>query len=73
MYDCGKVLVLAGSIFTKAPAFRRLMLEALPGDMQVEVPTQPPVYGACRLACELCGIDSAPFAKYFEEQYAELK
>ena len=73
MYDCGKVLVLAGSIFTKAPAFRRLMLEALPGDMQVEVPTQPPVYGACVLACELCGVDSAPLAKYFEEQYAELK
>jgi N-acetylglucosamine kinase-like BadF-type ATPase len=73
MYDCGKTVVLSGSIFTNAPVFLEMLKEQMTEDLQFEVPSQPPVYGACRLACELCGIDSAPFAKYFEEQYAELK
>lgn len=73
MYDCGKTVVLSGSIFSKAPAFLRLLKEQVTMDLSFEVPAVPPVYGACVLACELCGIDGAPFAKCFEEQYAELK
>ena len=72
LYDCGTVLVLAGSIFTKTPVFRNLMLESLPADIQVEIPAQPPVYGACLLACELCGIDPAPFARQFAKDYESL-
>ena len=73
MYDCGNTVVLSGSIFKNSAAFLQMLKEQLTVPLQIEVPSQPPVYGACVLACELCGIDSAPFAKYFEEQYAELK
>lgn len=72
MYDCGKVLVLAGSIFTKVPAFRDLVLALLPADLQVEVPTLPPVCGACRLACELLNIDHRILGEGFARQYEKL-
>ena len=71
MYDCGKAVVLSGSIFAKAPVFLRMLKEQVTINLQFEVPSVPPVYGACALACELCGIAATP-AEEFERQYAQL-
>lgn len=71
MYDCGKTVVLSGSIFSKAPVFLRLLKEQVTMDLSFEVPAVPPVYGACALAGELCGMEFIP-AEEFERQYAEV-
>lgn len=71
MYDCGKTVVLSGSIFAKAPAFLRMLQEGITMDLQIEVPVVPPVYGACALACELCGMAMPP-AEEFARQYEEV-
>ena len=73
MYDCGKTVVLSGSLFTNAPAFLQMLKAGITMDLQIEVPSQPPVYGACVLACELCDIDHTPFAQHFAKEYTELK
>ena len=71
MYDCGKTVVLSGSIFVKAPVFLQLLKEQVSMDLSFEVPAAPPVYGACVLACELCGVEPA-LAEEFVRQYAEV-
>lgn len=71
MYDCGKTVVLSGSIFSKVPAFLKMLKEQITMDLRIEVPTVPPVYGACVLACELCGMEMPP-AEEFEKQYTQL-
>ena len=71
MYDCGKTVVLSGSIFSKAPAFLQLLKEQVTMDLSFEVPAVPPVYGACALAGELCGMEFIP-AEEFDRQYAEV-
>ena len=71
MYDCGRTVVLSGSIFSKVPAFLRLLKEKVTMDLSFEVPEVPPVYGACVLACELCGIDPVK-AEEFVRQYQEV-
>ena len=71
MYDCGRTVVLSGSIFAKVPAFLQLLKEKVTMDLSFEVPAVPPVYGACVLACELCGI--APVkTEEFVRQYQEV-
>ena len=72
MYDCGKTVVLSGSIFTKVPAFLQLLKNQLTMELKIEVPTVPPVYGACVLACELCGLE-LPRAEDFARQYKEIE
>lgn len=72
MYDCGKTVVLSGSIFKNVPAFLKLLKEQLTMQLEIEVPAVPPVYGACVLACETCGIDHTPLAASFAEQYEIL-
>ena len=71
MYDCGRTVVLSGSIFAKAPVFLQLLKEQISMDLSFEVPAAPPVYGACVLARELCGLEPVPTGD-FEKQYAEL-
>lgn len=71
MYDCGKTVVLSGSVFAKAPVFLQMLKENITMDLRIEVPNIPPVYGACALACELCGIDPTP-AEDFTRQYEEV-
>jgi len=73
MYDCGKTVVLSGSIFTNTEVFLQMLKEQMTEDLQFEVPSQPPVYGACRLACELCDIDPEPLEANFPRQYEEMK
>jgi hypothetical protein len=72
MYDCGKTVVLSGSIFAKAPVFLQLLKEQVTMDLHFEVPAAPPVYGACVLARELCGMEPIS-EEEFVRQYAELK
>lgn len=71
MYDCGKTVVLSGSIFSKAPVFLRLLKEQVTMDLRFEVPAAPPVYGACVLARELCGMEPIS-EEEFVRQYAEV-
>lgn len=71
MYDCGRTVVLSGSIFAKAPVFLQLLKEQVTMELRFEVPSAPPVYGACVLACELCGMEMPP-AEEFGKQYSQL-
>lgn len=73
LYDCGSTVVLSGSIFTNKTVFLELLLQQLPAHLSVEVPTRPPVFGACRMACRLAGVDEDPFIRNFDEQYTTLK
>jgi len=73
MYGCGKTVVLSGSMFTATDVFLKMLQEALTVDLQIEVPNLPPVYGACVLACELCGISQQALTDNFEQQYPLLK
>lgn len=72
MYDCGKTVVLSGSIFSKVPAFLKLLKEGITMDLEIEVPSAPPVYGACVLAGELCGTEMPP-AEEFAKQYTQMQ
>ena len=71
-YDCGKTVTVSGSIFTANPVFLRLLKERIPAGLEVEVPAYPPVYGACVLACELCGLDTELLRTQFLEQYERI-
>lgn len=71
-YDCGKTVTVSGSIFSANPVFLQMVKECLPKDLEVEIPPFPPVYGACILACELCGLDQTLFQLHFSEQYDRL-
>ena len=71
MYDCGRTVVLSGSIVAKAPVFLQLLKEQVTMDLRFEVPATPPVYGACALASELCGMEMPP-AEEFSRQYEEV-
>lgn len=71
-YDCGKTVTVSGSIFSTNPVFLQMVKEQLPADLEVEVPPFPPVYGACMLACEICGLDQGFFQQSFTEQYNRL-
>lgn len=73
MHDCGRTVVLSGSIFAKAPVFLQLLKEQVSMDLSFEVPSAPPVYGACALACELCGLDGSVLQENFAAQYRELE
>lgn len=68
-YTCGKTVVVSGSIFRTNPVFLQMLKEQLPDTLEVEVPSYPPVYGACVLACELCGIETTDFSGVFLAQY----
>ena len=71
-FDCGRTVVVSGSIFTSNSIFLDLVKEQLPAGLTIEVPPYPPVYGACVLACELCGLDSQTVCRNFKEQYDHL-
>ena len=71
LYDCGNTVVVSGSVFTATDVFFNLVKERLPKALQLEMPQFPPVYGACRMACELCNIDPAPFTKSFAVHYSK--
>ena len=71
-HDCGKAVVLSGSIFTSNGVFLEMLRDALQADMKIEVPTRPPVYGACVLAGELYGIDLQVFKENFDRQYPQM-
>lgn len=69
IYDCGNTVVLAGSVFASEPAFLQMLRKKLPQNLHIELSAHPPVYGACLMACELCGVDPQPLTKNFGEQY----
>ncbi len=71
MYDCGNTVVVSGSVFTATDVFFRLVKDRLPKELKLESLQHPPVYGACRMACELCNIDPENFTKSFSIHYPE--
>ena len=71
MYDCGNTVVVSGSVFTATEVFFRLVKERLPKALKLEMPQHPPVYGACRMACELCTIDPTNLTKSFTALYQD--
>ena len=64
-YPCGKTVTVSGSIFTANPLFLEMVKEHLEPSLEIEVPLYPPVFGACVLACELCGLDSGALRESF--------
>lgn len=64
-YDCGRTVTVSGSIFTANPLFLEMVKEHLEPSLEIEVPPYPPVFGACVLACELCGLDSRALRESF--------
>ncbi len=71
MYDCGNTVVVSGSVFSATDVFFNMVSRRLPGELKMEAIAHPPVYGACRMACELCHIDPAQFAESFAIHYPE--
>lgn len=68
-HHCGKTVVLSGSIFIHNPDFLEMLKENITLDLKLEVPLNPPVFGACVLACEVCGVPVEGFARQFPAQY----
>ena len=68
-HDCGKTVVLSGSIFIHNPDFLELLKEYITIPLNIEVPQNPPVFGACVLACENCGIATDGLARQFAARY----
>ena len=62
-------MVLSGSIFIHNPDFLELLKENITLDLKLEVPLNPPVFGACVLACEVCGVPVEGVARQFSSQY----
>lgn len=71
-YDCGKTVTVSGSIFTANPLFLQMVKAHLEESLTVEIPPYPPVFGACVLGCELCGVDAEPLRVRFMERYDHL-
>ncbi len=71
-YDCGRIVTVSGGIFRSGEVFLQLVRERLPAGLEVEVPAFPPVFGACVLAGELCGLDTEPLRLQFIKQYDRL-
>ena len=68
-HDCGKTVVLSGSIFIHNPDFLEMLKENITIDLNIEVPGNPPVFGACILACEVCGASTEGLTRQFPAQY----
>lgn len=71
MYDCGNTVVVSGSVFSATDVFFNMVKKRLPDGLRMESIAYPPVYGACRMAMELCNIDPENFAKSFSVLYPE--
>ena len=68
-YPCSKTVVLSGSIFIHNPDFLEMLKENITADLQIEVPMNPPVFGACILACESDSAIVERFVRQFPAQY----
>ncbi len=68
-YDCGKNVVIAGSVITNDLVFRSLTKEKLPADLNLIVSELPAVYGACVECCKIGTPPSAEFRKCFIDSY----
>lgn len=73
--DCnvGNYVVASGSILKKRPDFREILKRKLYGEIELDVPEYPPVYGACMMCCKLCGIAAAPLAEQFMTSYEKYQ
>ena len=71
MYDCGNTVVGSGSVFSATDVFFNMVKKRLPDGLRMESIAYPPVYGACRMAMELCNIDPENFTKSFSVLYPE--
>lgn len=71
--DVGKYVVASGGIIRQNPMFCKLLQERLDADIEIDVPDYPPVYGACIMCCQLCGIDTMLMRERFMQSYNTYK
>ncbi len=69
-YDCGKTLIMVGSVISKDKMYREMIEEKLPDGFRLLVSEKPPVYGACVECAKLCGVDKRELETNFDETYA---
>lgn len=62
-------IVASGSIVARSEVFRGMLMDKLKEDLVLEVPDYPPVYGACIMACKLCGIKTDGVKEQFMHCY----
>lgn len=70
--ECGieKNVVASGSIVVKKENFRTLLKERMKQGLELEVPEEPPVFGACVMCCRLCGAEAEEVKKNFNAEYS---
>ena len=71
-YEVGNKLILAGGLVKEDCPFLEILRPMLPSCLEVVVPQNPQVMGACVLCAQMCGVDTAPLTERFSEQYAKL-
>ncbi len=71
-YDCGKVVVLSGGMFTAARCFTKLVQERICPGLEIIVPQHPQVYGACLLCARMCGVSTQQASEKFWKQYQKM-
>lgn len=71
-YDCGKIVVLSGGMFTSARCFTTLVQERIRPELEMIVPQNPQVYGACLLCARMCGAETEHASEKFWKQYQKL-
>lgn len=71
-YDCGRIVVLSGGMFTSAKCFLQLVKEQLNPRLETIVPRNPQVYGACLLCARMCNASCENASEKFWMQYQEL-
>lgn len=64
-----RTLVLSGSLFQKSEVFLGLVKERIDPTLKMELPTCPPVWGACLRCAKQCGLESTPSLDVFMKQY----
>lgn len=60
-----KTVVLSGSMLTRNKRFREMVVSQLPPGLKIEIPTYPPVFGACLHCARLLGLREMPKAENF--------
>ncbi len=68
-YNCGKTVVMVGSVISKDEIYRALIEKRLPEGFRLLVSGRPPVYGACVECAKMCGVDKSRLEENFEQTY----
>lgn len=65
-------IIISGSLIAKSTRYLNVLVSKLPNWLDVIIPNQPSIYGACLLCCKMCNINTNALEQGFSAQYNDL-